>query len=240
MPHTARHFQLGIYHIVLRGYHHFPLFQEAEDKEHYISLIYRFRKKTGARVCAFLIQDSAAHLLMEEDGKESISDFMRRIGISYSRWLRKQYIVEEGPAFRDRFSAARMTDPAGIVRLVSAFHYEDEAKTILRPFSSAGEYYSMEPRLDIEPVLEMMRLAGNRGKGSDTQGLLEESREMFAYSDEEVRMMLQELCEEADYSLSPEEAQQRALRILKKDFRISVRQLSRVSGVSKSSIDRLR
>ena len=73
--------------------------------------------------------------------------------------------------------------------------------------------------------------------------LLGEEAERGAFSDQEVKKLLEQECEkikEKDPLMDEQECLFSAVRSLLKDRRISIRQIGRVSGLSKSKVDRLR
>ena len=242
MPKTARNDSTGIYHIVVSGYRNCPVFLKDTDKTAYISRIWSYRKQTQILVYAYLIEDNTAHLVLETTSKGQLADFMKRLGISYSRYFRSHYAVDHIRIFRDRYISEKITDRKKLIRLVQMLHRD--RKGHFRRFSSYREYFRLDPQIDTKMILDETRFGFSGALfPSSEDGMLREKPERGAFSDGEVRQMLErarDKIREKDPLIGEEECLISAVRSLLQDRRISVRQLSRASGLSKSKVDRMR
>ena len=246
MPKTARNGSEGMYQVMVCGYRECPIFHKDQDKEEYIRLIRDYRKVTGIHVYAYLVEENAAHMVVESFREGQLSDFMKRIGISYSRYFRRLYAVERGRIFRDRFTSRRIHDRKELLESVRVLHRDSRGR--IRPYSSYREYYRLDPGIDTRRIMEEISYSsfasesapGRKQNGNDR---LQERREKAAYSDREARKMLEEAIEKArekDPFGESEKWLEDAVSALRKGKKISIRQLARVSGLSKSKVGRIR
>ena len=242
MPKKARNDAAGVYYVRVYGYRNCPVFLRERDKNIYISRICHYREQTGIRVYAYLIEDNTAHLVVETRAKGQLADFMKRLGISYSRYFRSHYAVDHVRIFRDRYTSEKITDRRKLIGLVRLLH-RDKGKKI-RPYSSYREYSRLYPGIDTKPILDELRYFGTGTESRPGEGMrLGEKVERGAFSDQEVKKLLEQECEkikEKDPLMDEQECLFSAVRSLLKDRRISIRQIGRVSGLSKSKVDRLR
>lgn len=75
----------GIYHIILRGINKQVLFEDDEDRERFIGCLQYYQSVSQYAIYGYCLMDNHVHLLMKE-GKESIGQTMKRIGVSYVAW----------------------------------------------------------------------------------------------------------------------------------------------------------
>ena len=242
MPKEGRNDEIGIYYVQVYGYRNFPVFLSEKDKKAYISRICRYRKKTGIRIHAYLIEENTAHLILETGADGQMADFMKRLGISYSRYFRNCYAVERGRIFRDRYRSEKIEDRKKLIQLVRALHQNKDRH--IRPYSSYYEYHRLDPQIDTRTILDEIRYSSTGTNRQTGEGMmLGEKIERGAFSDSEVRRMLDQAYEKIkkeEPMIEDEVCLMRAVRSILSDRRISVRQLGRVSGISKSKVDRLR
>src|SRR6056297_2121196 len=104
MPRARRmQSETGIYHVVLRGINKQTIFQEEEDKEHFLVSLDQYRKECGYQLLAYCLMGNHIHLLMKTEN-EAIGQIFRRIGASYVYWYNKKY-DRTGHLFQGRFKS---------------------------------------------------------------------------------------------------------------------------------------
>ncbi len=83
MPRTARAKSSSkIYHLMIRGINQQNIFADDEDYEKFMAILAAYRKKMEYEIYAYCLMGNHVHLLIKE-GKEALSNTMKRIGTSY-------------------------------------------------------------------------------------------------------------------------------------------------------------
>nr|WP_245415790.1 transposase [Alteribacter populi] len=65
---------------MFRGINRQTIFEDDEDKRKFLQTLARYKKKSCIKLYGYCLMDNHVHLLVKET-KESISDFMKRLGI---------------------------------------------------------------------------------------------------------------------------------------------------------------
>ncbi|MCR5205081.1 MAG: transposase [Lachnospiraceae bacterium] len=109
MPRTARLINVnGYQHIIIRGIGKQILFEDDWDYKYFISLMQRFSDETGVKVCGYCLMDNHVHIITH-DKENAISLFMKKIGISYAGFYNNKY-ERTGHLFQDRFKSEIVYD----------------------------------------------------------------------------------------------------------------------------------
>ena len=104
-------------HLIARGIGKQVIFEEDADYSYYIHLLKRFGKETKVAVCAYCLMENHVHLLVY-DRENHISLFMKKLGVSYSFYFNRKY-DRVGHLFQDRFTSV-------------AIESEDQMLTVFR------------------------------------------------------------------------------------------------------------
>ena len=80
----------NVYHVVVRQKEGKNIFLDEDDKTKFIEIINN-KKKNNSLVYAYCLMDDHIHLIINE-GEDKISNIMRRINITYSKYFSKKYI----------------------------------------------------------------------------------------------------------------------------------------------------
>jgi putative transposase len=106
MPRTARiAFPSMLYHIISRGNHQEPVFQEREDFEKYLEICKRYKERFGFKLYHWVLMDNHVHLLMETKGNSSLSKIMQGLNLTFTLWFNSKY-SKVGHLWQDRFKSA--------------------------------------------------------------------------------------------------------------------------------------
>lgn len=134
---------LGIYYIIVRGPRGQRIFGTDQFKQQYLDTVQKLHAEESVRVYAYTVLDNEAHLLIEEQD-DTVSDFMRRVGISYVHWYNR---LENrvGALFRDRYTSYPIEAENDCMKMIRFIHqlpvYRGAtARMDLYPFSSYREY----------------------------------------------------------------------------------------------------
>lgn len=111
MPRRNReHSGIGIYHVMLRGINHQDIFESSDDYAMFLSILHHLVDRQTddgeslppyCTIYCYCLMNNHVHLLIRER-EESISDVVKRIGVSYVRYYNDKY-ERNGPLFQDRF-----------------------------------------------------------------------------------------------------------------------------------------
>ena len=104
---------------MVRGIDRSQLFYDDDDREGFLGRIRRFAGACDARVYAWCLMDSHVHLVLQA-GSESVSSLMSRILVSYAASFNSKY-DRVGHLFQDRFRSKEIENDAylmGAIRYV--------------------------------------------------------------------------------------------------------------------------
>ena len=253
MPRFARQRnEKGVHHVVVQGKRLEQIFEKEAEKELYLDTLLRYKAKTGIKLYAFCILPNHVHLVLQETPEESVSSFMRRVGVRFSYWYRKRYDVCRGERlFRGRYLSEPLFSEEVMLEVIRYIHkepvkhglalrMEDYAWSSYRLYLNPGSF------IDRRLVLDSLHFGGGytayMEEEPDLVSILEEVPMKYGRTDEEVEGMIQMKLMEIGASqlqyLDPQEKRE-LLKQLKGEGNVSIQQLSRVTGMSRGYIQRL-
>lgn len=248
MPRTARvRSRSNIYHVMLRGINRQQIFYDEEDCRYFLKLLDRFKQPCGYSLYAYCLMGNHVHLLIREGEKASLGEMFKHIGSAFVYWYNIKY-DRNGHLFQDRFKSEPVDDDAYLLTVFRYILMNPVKGGLCRkpenyPYSSAGEYLLAKKGItDTELIAEKLNEAGLREflrQDYDDVCLEMDEAIQKRFTDEAAQaMILRELG-----SLSPAlgKAKDRSSlnRSLGKLVRegVSIRQLSRLTGISKKIIE---
>lgn len=248
MPRTARNtFGSNIYHVMLRGINRQNIFEEDADRFHFMSVVAECKKLSGFSLHAFALMSNHVHLLIEPL-EEPLDIIFKRIETRYAVWYNRKY-QRAGHLFQDRFRSETVTTDQ---------YYQTVLRYIMQNPMKAG----MEKRIGEYRWTSYGAYEKGQGSVTDTQYATElfGSRETlveFLNQENEDTVMDEE---DHDWRLRDDAAGQIMKRITgcesvsdfqrldldrQKEFarqmyqeRISMGQIARLTGMSKTTIFR--
>lgn len=252
MPRGAREkCRTGVYHIVSRGANKQEIFHDDEDRLRYLGTIKRYKMVAKMQVYGWCLMGNHVHLLLEE-GQESISDTMKRIGVSFVWYYNKKYSTT-GHLFQDRFRSETVDDE-DYLRTVIRYIHQNPVKAGIVPkpdqwkWSSCSGYYGLgsSPKglLDCEFILNSFggnlftaqaRFKEFNQAENDDECLDMGKKKLLRLNDEEAGRRIVLLLEEINIpqvKSLPKTARDEVLRKVKKIEGVSHRQAARILGVS--------
>ena len=248
MPRTARtKSPTGIYHVMLRGVNRRQIFFDEEDNERFISILNSYKSAYGHELYAYCLMGNHVHLLLKE-GTEDIGMLFRRMGASFAWWYNNKY-DRTGHIFQDRFKS----EPVGTEQyLFTVLRY------ILRnpvtagictspgdyPYSSASEYIGIDSGItDTSFILDVI------DRESLVQYIMQENNDKCLEMENVSRKgvtdtVAVEMIKKEFGTLTPEPGRKSdraafsdsVARLYRKG--ISIRQLSRLTGISRGILQR--
>ena len=174
---------MNIYHVFTKSIAGFRVFVEHKDFKRIIQLItyyknnpfvkfsdykklknklkYPFLTKTSPliQIIAYCIMPTHIHLVLYEKRENGISNYMRRLLNSYTRYFNEK-IKRKGPLWEGRFKKVLVTSDEQLLHLTRYVHLNPVSAGIVEkpedwPYSSYREYIALEPRsiCEVEPFL---------------------------------------------------------------------------------------
>ena len=236
----------GIYHILLRGINQQRLFEQADDYMQFLDYLYEVKKISGFTLYAYCLMNNHIHLLLKE-GVEPLSKIFRRLGTRYVSWFNKKY-ERSGHLFQDRFKSEPVeTDDYFISVLIYIYQNPVRAqicsKTMDYEWSSRRFLGTGDGMIDQEDLTAIVPIEAIKQKEKEI--VQDRSLEPMAgrnsvYSDKDIVLMMRQFSgvkNTSDFQkMSMEE--QRLLTQKLRGERVPIRQIARVTGISKGLVER--
>ena len=253
MPRGARgKSSSGVYHVMMRGIGRQDIFHDVEDREKFTETLIRFKRVSQYKLYGYCLMNNHIHLLIKEE-KESLSQSIKRVSVSYVHWYNTKY-ERCGPLFQGRFKSESVEDDRYLLVVLRYIHQNPlKAGIVSAPaewrWSSYNEYLSRYPLLtDIDFVLEMFHPRRKEALGvysrfmgeANEDRCLDYEEQKAKRTDERVRLMALKLLKSDDIQAIKEMSKgerNKVIRLLK-DEDISIRQLSRVTGLGRRIIEK--
>ncbi len=232
----------GIYHIMFRGINHRIIFYDDEDYRKYLDCLSRYKAISAYKLYAYCLMDNHIHLLLKTEA-EPLEIIFRRICDSYIPWYNQKY-DRCGYLFQGRFKSEAVENDRYFLTVLRYILQNPLGAGLCKSpeeyiYSSAREYYENRPLLsDIAPVLnilshdrliDFLSLENNDHCLEDTSNI--RMGDKAAY--EIVKKALDDI----------EHIDKKTLQIYIPYFLdkgISLRQISRITGISRSTVTRLK
>jgi putative transposase len=251
VPRYARQIsKSGTYHIMLRGINKQDIFEDDEDIQRLLETIKYYKEVSKYEVNGYCVMNNHIHLLIKET-EEPISLAMKRICGSYVYWYNKKY-SRCGHLFQDRYKSEIVENEGYLLTVLRYIHQNPLKAGLVKntyeyKWSSYNEYLGKPVMVDTESVMEFFSKdkevaidlfekytnEPNEDKCVDFDG-------KTGITDNEVREYLAGIGLQNISDLQHQEKTKRNefIRAAKSIDGVSIRQLSRITGISKSVIDR--
>ncbi len=248
MPRTARKAsRTNIFHVMLRGINRQDIFEDDEDRLQFMTILCRCRELSGFRLHAFVLMSNLIHLLIEPAG-ETLDMVFRRIETRYAVWYNRKY-QRAGHLFQDRFRS-------------ESIETEQYYKTVLRYILQNPMKAGLEKRPGSYRWSSYLAYEKGRSLLTDTQyamNVFGDRETLLEYLAENNNDSVMDE-EDHDWRLRDDSAKEIIRRITgclsvsdfqrfdlsaQKEFakklytaRLSIRQIARMTGMSKSTVAR--
>jgi putative transposase len=252
MPRVARKLSgSGIYHVMVRGINRQDVFLDTEDVKRYLHALEKLKKDTNFSLYAYCFMSNHVHLLIKE-GAIPLSLLMRRLGSSYVFWYNRKY-DRIGYLFQDRYKSEAVEDESYFLTVLRYIHQNPiKARLTKRidsyPWSSYPDYLSGKGFTESEVPLAMFDTNRKKAKKEfiDYHRLINndpcleiDTKQLL--SDQEAEKIITKLChikQSSDLQDLSKVLRNEYLRRLKENNHLSVRQLERLTGIGRNTIDR--
>ena len=236
----------GIYLIMLQAADQQALFREDADREKFKKLLRECREKCGFELYAYSLTRSAAFLLLRE-GAVPLSMIFKRLGSTYVYWYNVKY-SRRGPLFKDRFRSLPAETDYDLKRMIRYVHYqpvkEGLSRDLLYPYSSWGDYLGVTDGGLADTEVPLKRFGREELRDyHETDGEEEfpsAARRAISVTEETAAEMLRQISRASgseEFLRLPMQTQKEC--VIKAHLRgASIRQLSRLTGISKASVEK--
>jgi len=136
MPRKAREVsETGIYHVLMRGIDNRNIFQDENDKQKFVDIIFKKRDTSNFNLYAYCVMDNHVHFVIRED-QRNLSSYIKGIIIGYVCYHNKKY-GKAGHLFYDRFKSETISDERQILAAIRFVHNNPVKESIAK---EVGEY----------------------------------------------------------------------------------------------------
>lgn len=250
MPRRARQLSsTGIYHIMLRGINQQQILEDREDNDKFIGILKDCKFISGYKLYAYCLMGNHLHLIMRVE-KEPLEQIFKRICGRYVYWYNAKY-RRVGHLFQDRFKSEPIEDEGYFLRVLRYIHKNPVKAGLVKklgeyPYSSYNCYMESEgdSLVDIDFALDMMsreQLEEFHSEASEDT-YLDIRERPFRLTDEQAKEVIRKVskCKNAsEFQLLEIELRNSCIRKLRKEG-LSIRQISRLTGVSKRIVERFK
>lgn len=239
----------GIYHAMIRGVNKQTIFQDDEDRHRFISTMKRYKDMDVYKIYAYCLMDNHVHILLKED-EHDISSAMKRISASYVIWYNKKY-ERCGHLFQGRFKSEPVNSDAYFLTVLRYIHRNPIKAGIITnledyKWSSYYDFIYENHIVDRDFVFGIF--SNNVEKAVDNFKKYHKEvnddecldiNDNKILSDKEFKNIINKLNVDLNQiDLLDKGNRDEVLRKLKNIDGSSIRQISRITGISKSVIGR--
>jgi len=252
MPRTRRlKSETGIYHVILRGNNKQTIFEDDEDNDMFLVTLEQYKKQSGYILLAYCLMGNHLHLLLKTE-KEELGQIFQRIGASYVYWYNRKY-DRTGHLFQARFKSEVVETDIYLFAVLRYIHQNPlKARMVTRledyAWSSYGEYLGLNTNRYVDKDFILMLFNEDRNKAvTDFKAFNEiitderclDISEKKRISDEKaIQLIKKKFSVQSSKEVQGLDSEQRKkciVFLLNKG--LSVRQISRITGISRYFID---
>jgi len=247
MPRTRRTFsENGYYHIVSRGAEGLKLFVRIIDYRTFLNMAFGLAEEHGVSIIAYCLMEDHVHLLIR-DTDNQLSRFMCKLFNRYARFYNNKY-EHKGRIYRDRFFSRcidTMANLLDVYRYILKNPVEADICSIDEyRWSSFKDYYLVNPRTDNAIIRSMLPSSNLHELFLRTEDRHDPSYYELsppAPDDDKITGMIIAIADvdsPPDIAMLSKEERNDVIRTLRSKG-ISIRQISRITGISRGVIQRI-
>ena len=248
MPRSARKKgKTGIYHVLLRGINQQQIFEDSEDCEKFLQILKDCNAISEFKLYAYCIMGNHIHLLIHET-EEPIEQFIKRIATRFVYWYNIKY-QRVGHLFQDRFKSEPVEDDAYFLTVLRYIHQNPIKAGLCKKInayehSSYSEFFKDSDLIDTEIVLGIVSKEDFYKFNSETafeKCLDIEDKSTTKVTDEQAQKIIEKYskCKSAtEFQKLEIKTRDKYLKKFKEN-RLSIRQISRLTGVSYYVVQKL-
>lgn len=236
-----------IYHIMLRGINQQVIFEDTEDYIRFIETMQKYKAVSGYKVFAYCLMSNHIHILLKAENEE-IDLIMKRVAGSYVYWYNQKY-YRRGHLFQDRYKSEPVEDERFFLTVLRYIHQNPVKAGIVEKldeyeYSSYNEYiHGNSDLVDIDYVKEIITNAEFVEYHNEENGdkCLEIEERSFRINDKDASKMIKQVsgCDSTtEFQMIEQGQRDKYIKKLKQKG-LSIRQISRLTGVSKGVVEKI-
>jgi len=235
----------GIYHVMMRGINQQNIFDDDEDCAKMMQTLADVKAVSRCGILAYCLMGNHCHFLLKEEN-ESIDQIIKRIGARYVYWYNVKY-KRSGHLFQDRYKSETVENDVHLLSVVRYIHQNPLKaglcdRSLIYRWSSFGEYVGQQNIVDSAIVLGLVN--GEEfeefHKKEDEEAFLDNKKPLLRFTDEEARGIIKKIsnCSSvAEFQQNVTAVQRHYIKSFKESG-ISIRQINRLTGVSRGVVER--
>lgn len=236
----------GVYHIMLRGIDGRNIFMTDNDKSRFMEILLKGKLVSGFQLLGYCLMDNHVHILIKEG--EDIGTCMKRMTVSYAIWHNKIH-GRTGHLFQNRYRSEVVDNEIYLKTVLRYIHRNPvKANIVMVPseykWSSYNDYIQMYNGENISVDGELIKsLFPEKSQFKlfmqvENEDACMDYEDKLNYSDSQIKKIILK-----DYEINldvikklPIEERAKILRKIYQEVGVSIRQLSRIVGISKSVV----
>lgn len=238
----------GIYHIMLRGIDKREIFISNSDNERFLSSVQKAMELGKFRLLGYCLMRNHAHLLVEE-GEENIGSSIKRITCSYVQWHNSKY-ARVGHLFQNRFRSEPVHNEAYLLRVLRYIHQNpvkanicekaqqyqwSSYKSYIDSYGGKKGFVNTDIYMDYFRTKQSFEIYMNEAIDDECLDYEDNNK----YTDEELIQRIKFHYNINDFSqLKRKDQLYDSICNIYHETGVSIRQLSRVTGVGKAIIEK--
>jgi len=235
----------GIYHVMIRGINKQLILEDDEDNQKFLEVLKECKILSEYKLYAYCFMGNHIHLLIKIE-KEDLEQIFKRIGARYVYYYNWKY-KRNGHLFQDRFKSEPIEDESYLLAVLRYIHRNPIKAGLSRSadqyqWSSYNEYLKSNSLVDVGFVLRMMDRNEfvNFHNQQDDEKFLDIRDSKFRMTDVEAKLIMKEVsgAENTTDFLSLSIIDRNIFIKELKERGLSIRQISRVTGVSKGIVEK--
>ena len=244
MPRTARkESQSGMYHVMLRGINQQQIFEDDEDNEKFLEILKDCTDANAFKLYAYCLMGNHVHLLIKV-AAEGLEQIFKKIGVKYVYWYNWKY-NRSGHLFQDRFKSEPVESDEYFFTVIRYIHQNPVKAGLVDSidaykWSSYKEYEGAKGITDVSFVRKTMALDKfiKFNKEENNDACLESATSRK--TDKDAKEVMKKLmnCDTIEAFQNLDAATRKLCLKSLKDEGLSIRQISRLTGVSKGIVER--
>ena len=231
---------------MLRGINQQTIFEDDEDFKKMLRVLSDVKAISKYKLFAYCLMQNHFHLLMKVED-EDLGQIFKRIGARYVYWYNLKY-RRVGHLFQDRFKSEPIRDDKRFLTTLRYIHQNPIKAGICKnigdyKWSSYKEYIKYRIIVDTEFVFGLLSLSDFEEfhKIETSEKYLDCEESIFRISDIEAKRIIIKIsgCDNiSEFQQLKSEDNRKYIRQLK-DAGISIRQINRLTGISKGIVERV-
>jgi len=236
----------GIYHVMIRGINQQVIFEDTEDNEKMLQTLSEVKAVSKCKVFAYCLMHNHYHIVLKVE-EESLEQIFKRLGSRYVYWYNIKY-NRLGHLYQDRYKSEAIESDRNLLAVIRYVHQNPVKAGIVKdvsdyPWSSYTEYIGTSRIIDTDYIYSIMdkkEFESFSRKESTEKALDDDKPKTFQITDKEAKKKIYEisgLTNATEIQYLETSAKKHYLKKFK-DGGMSIRQINRLTGISKGIVER--